>query len=211
MKTNQILDITPLVTTSFPTWPGCKPFQRTIVCDIDKGDIVTTSYFTATGHLGAQADAPSHYSKNGKTIDTCSLDEYIGLCQVIRANVRHGEPITMKSISQPILATRLLFSTSTFDFTKPFQDDFSAFDPEYFEFLGQHHVITIGIDTPSVDLFKADQLPCHQLAFKYQIALLENLDLSQVPEGLYELIALPLKIKDMDACPIRAILRALDK
>ncbi len=65
-------------------------------------------------------------------------------------------------------------------------------------------MITIGIDSPSVDLYEANDLPCHQLAMKYDLALLENLDLAGVPEGLYELIALPLKIQGFDASPVES-------
>lgn len=210
MNKNKIWDITPLVTINFPLWPPCEPIQRRVACDINLGDTVTSSSITATVHLGAHADAPSHYAKDGRTIDECDLHHYLGLCQVIHPKVKHGEPITKKIIEQKILAPRVLFATSTFDYTKPFREDFAAFDPDFFEFMAQNKVITVGIDGPSVDLYKAQTLPCHQLAYKYDIALLENLDLDKVPEGLYELIALPLKIKGFDASPVRAILRSID-
>lgn len=209
MNKNNIWDITPLVVSDFPMWPGCGPFQRHVACDINLGDVVTASSITATVHLGAHADAPSHYAKNGRTIDECDLNHYLGLCQVIRPKVKHGESITKKTVEHPVLAPRLLFATSTFDYNKPFRGDFAAFDPEFFEFMGQNGVITVGIDGPSVDLYNAQTLPCHQLAYKYDIALLENLDLEEVPEGLYELIALPLKIQGFDASPVRAILRSI--
>lgn len=210
MSKNNIWDITPLVTNSFPLWPQSVPLQRNVDLDINAGDPVTSSSMTATVHLGAHADAPSHYSKDGKSIEECSLDHYIGLCQVIRPKVKRGEPITKQLVTQTILAPRVLFATSTFDFTKPFREDFAAFDPDFFEFMAQNKVITVGIDGPSVDLFKAQALPCHHLAYKYKVALLENLDLEKVPEGIYELIALPLKIKGFDASPVRAVLRSLE-
>lgn len=210
MNKNNIWDITPLVTTNFPLWPGSEPLQRTIACDITLGDVVTSSNITATVHLGAHADAPSHYAKDGRTIDECPLHYYLGPCQVIHAKVKHGQPITKETVKQKILAPRVLFATSTFDYTKPFSEDFAAFDPDFFEYMAQNKVITVGIDGPSVDLYKAQTLPCHQLAYKYDIALLENLNLDKVPEGLYELIALPLKIKGFDASPVRAILRGIE-
>jgi arylformamidase len=210
MLKKTIWDISPLVTRDFPLWPPCEPFQRIIECDINSGDAVTSSSITATVHLGAHADAPSHYAKDGRTIDECDLHHYLGLCQVIRPNVKQGEPITRKTVEQPFLAPRVLFATSTFDYTKPFSEEFAAFDPDFFEFMGQNKIITVGIDAPSVDLYNAQTFPCHQLAHKYDIAILENLDLEKVPEGLYELIALPLKIKGFDASPVRAILRSIE-
>lgn len=211
MSTTKIWDITPLVTSEFPLWPQSQKLQRNIDCDMNLGAPFTSSSMTATVHLGAHADAPSHYAKDGRTIDQCLLPNYLGLCQVIRPKVKKGEPITQQTVSARFLAARVLFATSTFDYTKPFQEDFAAFDPDYFEFLAlKKKVITVGIDGPSVDLYKAQDLPCHHLAYKYDIALLENLDLENVPEGIYELIALPLKIQGFDASPVRAILRSLD-
>lgn len=211
MSKENIWDISPLVTSHFPLWPLSKPLQRIVELDINSGDAVTSSSITATVHLGAHADAPSHYAKEGRSIDECSLHHYLGLCQVIRPKVQRGEPITRKTVEQPILAPRVLFATSTFDYTGPFREDFAAFDPDFFEFLGQNKVVTVGIDGPSIDLYKAQNFPCHALAYKYDIAILENLDLDQVPAGLYELIALPLKIQGFDASPVRAILRNIQE
>lgn len=210
MNKNTIWDITPLATSTFPLWPGSQPLERTIACDIELGDAVTSSNITATVHLGAHADAPSHYAKNGRTIDECPLHYYLGICQVIHAKVKHGQPITKETVKQKILAPRVLFATATFDYTKPFSEDFAAFDPDFFEYMAQNKVITVGIDGPSVDLYKDQTFPCHQLAYKYDMALLENISLDTVPEGLYELIALPLKIKGFDASPVRAILRSIE-
>jgi arylformamidase len=166
MNKNNIWDITPLVTTNFPLWPGSEPLQRKVVCDIELGDVVTSSNIIATAHLGAHADAPSHYAKDGRTIDECPLHYYLGLCQVIHPKVKRGDLITKKTIKQDLIAPRVLFATSTFDFTKPFSEDFAAFDPAFFEFMAQNNVITVGIDGPSVDLYQAETLPCHQLAYK---------------------------------------------
>lgn len=209
MSKDEIWDITPLVTSDFPLWPQSQALQRSVVCDMKSGDAVTSSIMTATAHLGAHADAPSHYAIEGKSIDECSLHHYLGPCQVIRPKVNHGDPITKQIVTQAILAPRVLFATSTFDYTQPFREDFASFDPDFFEFLAQNRVITIGIDGPSVDLYKAQEFPCHRIAYKYGVALLENLDLTKVPEGVYELIALPLKIKSFDASPVRAILRSV--
>lgn len=206
----KIWDITPLVTATFPLWPGSKPLQRHVGLDMKVGDYVTSSSMSGTAHLGAHADAPSHYAKKGKTIDECSLDHYLGVCQVVHAKVKKGESITKKHIATTIVAPRVLFVTETFSYDKPFKEDFSAFDPDFFTYLAKSKVITVGIDGPSVDPFTDDELRCHRLAYKYDIALLENLDLKNVPEGIYELIALPLKIEGFDASPVRAILRSLE-
>jgi len=68
----------------------------------------------------------------------------------------------------------------------------------------------VGVDTPSVDLFDSKDLPSHQAALEHDVAILEGLVLKDVAEGLYELIALPLRLVGFDASPVRAVLRTLD-
>jgi arylformamidase len=204
-----IYDITPLITKDLPVWPQSKPFSRTIEVDMKHGSNVTCSSFSATCHLGAHIDAPSHYSMKGEAIHERSLDYFIGKCQVIRVDVPKKSKVHISHVPT-IHAPRVLFATNTFDYKRPsFQTDFAALDPALMEMLAESGVITVGIDTPSVDLFASEQLECHQMALRYNMNLIEGLDLTVVPEGIYELIALPLKLKDCDASPTRAILRLI--
>ncbi len=204
-----IYDITPLISKDLPVWPGSKPFSRTIECDMKSGSMFTASVFSGTCHLGAHIDAPSHYSLKGESIDERSLEYFLGKCQVIRVDVpkrSHIHYSHLKSVHAP----RVLFATNTFDFTRrTFQTDFAAIDPALMEQLADLGVLTVGIDTPSVDLYESQNLESHHMALRYNINILEGIDLKDVPEGLYELIALPLKLKGFDASPVRAILREL--
>ena len=68
----------------------------------------------------------------------------------------------------------------------------------------------IGIDTPSVDLFASKDLPAHKALLRHDMANLEGLVLKDVPDGAYDLCALPLKLKGYDGSPVRAVLRSLD-
>ena len=67
----------------------------------------------------------------------------------------------------------------------------------------------MGVDTPSIDPFHSTDLPAHQAILRHDLAVLEGLDLAAVPDGFYELIALPLRLVGFDASPVRAILRSL--
>jgi Predicted metal-dependent hydrolase len=64
----------------------------------------------------------------------------------------------------------------------------------------------VGLDTPSVDHVKAKNLSAHNILDKGGLVWLENLDLTRVTEGLYQLIALPLKFMELEASPVRAVL-----
>ena len=70
-------------------------------------------------------------------------------------------------------------------------------------------MVLIGIDTASIDPATARPLDSHQVIRRRGLRVLENLVLDDVPEGDYELIALPLKLTTADASPVRAVLREL--
>ncbi len=175
-----------------------------------RGDSITLSALHATAHLGAHADAPSHYGVDAATIDECSLDPYLGPCQVVRVSVPRRTCIVPRMLPLAIQAPRLLLATGTYPDPESFNEDFAALAPELIDHLHQHGVKLIGIDTPSVDLFDSQDLPSHRRCLNCDIAILEGLMLRDVPEGVYELIALPLKLVDFDASPVRAILRSLE-
>jgi arylformamidase len=206
-----IYDISPPIREAMPVWPGDTPPAREVLLDIKAGDSITLSTLRATVHLGAHADAPSHYARDGASIDACRLDDYIGTCQVIRVDVERGTRVTPQDLRQPIQAERVLLRTDTFPDPGHFNTDFAALAPELVGFLGDQGVRLIGIDTPSVDLFDSRELPSHHAFRQRGMAILEGLVLAKVPDGLYELIALPLPLVGFDASPVRAVLRTPDR
>ena len=105
-----------------------------------------------------------------------------------------------------LVAKRILVKTGSFPDPKFFNEDFVSFSEEAIEYLGEQGVILVGIDTPSIDYFSSKELAAHHATFKWQMRILEGIDLSNVDEGIYYLSAIPLKIKGADASPVRAIL-----
>ena len=86
----------------------------------------------------------------------------------------------------------------------------AAYAPGTIERLADLGVLLVGIDTASIDPADSKTLDSHQVIRRRGLRVLENLVLDAVPEGDYELIALPLKLTTADASPVRAVLRALD-
>lgn len=203
----RIYDITPPITPSLAVWPGDTPASRKVLCDMARGDTVTLSTLRATVHLGAHADAPSHYGLDAPAIDERSLDHYLGPCQVVRVSVPAGTRIPPEALPGGIRAPRVLLATGTYPDSNSFREDFAALSVELVDHLHRNGVRTVGIDTPSVDLFSSKDLPSHKRILEHDMAILEGLRLADVPEGLYELIALPLRLVGFDASPVRAILR----
>ena len=204
-----IYDITPPITPKLAVWPGDTGPTRELLCDMARGDNLTLSTLRATVHLGAHADAPNHYGKVAPAIHERSLDYYFGSCQVIRVDVKPASRITPNAWTSKLSAPRVLFATGTYPDPEKWNNDFAAFSVGLIDFLHDHGVITAGIDTPSIDLFDSKDLQAHRAMLRHDMAILEGLVLKNVPEGIYELIALPLPLAGFDASPVRAILRSI--
>lgn len=206
-----LYDISPLISPRLAVWPGDIPASREILMSLDHGDSVTLSSLRATAHLGAHADAPNHYAKDGASISERDLELYLGPCQVLRVDVPHNGLISVGHLTTTIVAERVLFRTGTFPDPCKFSEDFAAFAPEFIDWLAERGVRLVGIDTPSVDPFSSKTLDAHHAVDRHDMAILEGLRLDDVPEGVYELIALPLRLEGFDASPVRAVLRTIDR
>jgi len=203
-----LYDISPPISPRLAVWPGDTPPTRQVLLELSRGDSVTLSTLHATVHLGAHADAPGHYGARGADIASRALDPYLGPCEVIRVPVPRGARVTAAMLPRAVRAPRVLLATGTFPDSERFNEDFAALEPELVDRLHEAGVTLVGIDTPSVDLFASKDLSAHQRFLAHDMAVLEGLVLTNVPEGSYELIALPLPLVGFDASPVRAVLRA---
>lgn len=206
-----LYDLSPPITERLRVWPGDTPPAREVLLDLTRGDSITLSTLRATVHLGAHADAPSHYGQGAPSIESRSLDLYLGPCRVMQVDVARGGRVGPDDLTGPIDASRLLLRTGTFPDPTEFTTDFAALTPALVDHLHGRGVRLIGIDTPSVDPFDSADLPAHRAFLRHDMAILEGLRLDTVPDGLYELIALPLPLAGFDASPVRAILRTLPR
>lgn len=202
-----IYDITPTIDERLKVWPGDTPPSREILCDMRRGDNLTLSTLHATVHLGAHADAPGHYSADGGSIETCDVRTYLGPCNVVHVKPARGSRVTIDMLPEMKKVERLLIATGSYPDPARFNEDFAGLAPDLVDHLHATGVKLVGIDTPSVDVFSSTNLEAHQRFLANDMAILEGLTLCDVPDGTYELIALPLKLSGFDASPVRAILR----
>jgi arylformamidase len=208
MVKTMLYDVTPVVSERLQVWPGDIRPRRHVTLDMKRGDHLTLSSLKATLHLGAHADAPSHYGPDGRTMEAQDLSYYLGPCQVIHIKAERNALIRPEHVKADIHAERLLIATATYPDPEQFNDDFAALDPGLVDWLHARGVLLVGVDTPSVDPFSSKELPAHRCFLKNDMAILEGLVLAKVPEGDYELIALPLRLEGFDASPVRAVLRS---
>ena len=124
----------------------------------------------------------------------------------VRAAAR-GTRIGVADLTAETTEPRLLIATGSYPDPTEFNEDFAALEPALVDHLDGQGVRLVGIDTPSVDLFSSKDLPAHAAFLEHDMAILEGLVLDAVPDGIYELIALPLRLPGYDASPVRAVLR----
>ncbi|WP_372657968.1 arylformamidase [Hydrogenophaga sp.] len=201
-------DISPPLHAGTPVFPGDTAYQQDWSATLGPGCPVNVSAITLSPHAGAHADAPLHYDPNGATPGQLDLTPYLGPCRVIHA-IGCGPLVQWHHIEHawkdlpPRVLVRVYerMPQTTFDTALP------AFAPETIEHLADLGVLLIGTDSASIDPADSKPLESHQVIRRRGLRVLENLLLDDVPEGDYELIALPLKLMTADASPVRAILR----
>jgi arylformamidase len=168
------------------------------------------STLTLSPHTGAHADAPLHYGDEGAAIGAVPLEPYLGRCRVIHA-IGCGPLVQWAHLQHALhdLPPRVLVRTYAKAPLDHFDTALPAYAPETVERLAALGVQLIGIDSASIDPADSKALASHQVIRRHGLRVLENLLLDDVPEGDYELIALPLKLTAACASPVRAILREL--
>ena len=209
----RIIDISQTLAPDIAVWPGDTPFHPYWVMTMQDGESVNVGSVTMSLHTGTHADAPKHFRNDGASPAEADLSVYVGRALVVdfSKSLPDSQAITAEHVAQIAeqKPERVLFKTGTV-VPGAFPKRFASFSPEAAEALAALGVKLIGIDTPSVDRVDSTTLDSHHLFDKGQIAILENLVLGDVAAGWYELIALPLKFAEMDASPVRAVLRTLD-
>jgi arylformamidase len=206
----RIWDISAPVAEGAPVFPGDTPYRQRWAAQIGPGCPVNVSEITLSPHVGAHADAPLHYDPAGAPIGQVDLAPYLGPCRVIHA-IGAGPLIQWQHLAHALQATpaRVLVRTYLRAPVDRWDPELPAFAADTVERLADQGVLLVGIDSASIDPAASKALPSHRVIRRRGLRVLENLVLDDVPEGDYELIALPLKLMNADASPVRAVLRAL--
>ncbi|MGB4116311.1 MAG: arylformamidase [Polaromonas sp.] len=204
----KIWDISPPVDEQADVFPGDTAYSQRLHFALSPDCPVNVNSITLSPHTGAHADAPMHYANGGQASGELDLASYLGPCRVIDC-VDCGPLVLPEHIAHALadLPPRVLLRTA-YTASQSWAS-FTAIAPETLAQLATKNVALVGIDTPSVDPADSQTLPSHHQLLMHDMRVLECLVLDDVPEGDYELIALPLKLMRADASPVRAILREL--
>lgn len=203
----EIIDISKRLDSNIGVWPGSRHFHLEMVKTYSV-DSIQDSNIQMNLHTGTHVDAPLHAIKDSESVDELPLSKFIGPVRVIDLTGYNviSERV-LKSHCSGLGEKRLLFKTDYSEVPEhAFDKNFPALSLDAAKWLVNKNTQLIGIDSPSIQLFNEKENSIHIHLLKNQIAILENLTLKGVEEDIYQLIALPLKIRNAEASPVRAVL-----
>ena len=205
----KIYDVTVPLSKELVIYPGDPPVRIERKSVINKNDSkYNVSRISFGTHTGTHIDPPFHFIEDGITVDNLPLEMLIGRARVVE--------VTAPRIDETVLEefdftadVRVLFKTrnSYLWSKKTFVEDFVYITPGAARALVNEGIKVVGLDYLSVEKFDAKEPETHLTLLRGGTLIIEGLDLREVEPGDYELICLPLKIKDGDGAPARVVLR----
>ena len=207
-------DISVAIHPDLPVWEGDPPIVIRSAASIERGDIANVSRLEIGAHTGTHVDAPVHFVPGRKGVDRLTLDTLLGAAYVVDlTNVIHEAGASdFEQASTPKNTRRLLCKTSNSSLwsklPSTFDSDFIGVSLDGAQWLVDHGIELVGVDYLGVERFDSvgNGAPTHHVLLEKEIIIIEGLDLSEVAAGEYTLICLPVKIKNSDRAPCRAIL-----
>ena len=196
--------------TGMVHWPTDPSVRIERFADMDKGAVCNVSKMDMCAHAGTHMDGLNHFIQDGGPLDTVPFDALIGPCRVIE--IKDADSVKPAELKQHKIpkGERILFKTRNSKrnwWEEHFDPKFIHISHAAAEHLVDCGIRTVGIDYLSVGGYQRDGVECHQVILGAGIWIIEGLNLRQVKPGKYDLICLPVKIRNGDGAPARAILR----
>lgn len=202
----RILDISLPLNETTIVYPGNPPVE--FVPEVSLTTKSRTTKIKMGSHTGTHIDAPSHALEDGKTIEQIPLSSFIGICRVVdlthcktEITVEDLEKLGVKK-DERILA-KTLNSEVGFEVFHP---DFVYLSSEGAKYLAKKEIMLFGIDALSLKKKGSTDNTAHTALLSKNIPVLEGLNLQNIEEGSYFLVALPLEFTGIDGAPARVVL-----
>jgi len=211
----KIWDISRTLSDDLAEWPGDEPFHFRLTKTMAEGQSVNLGAIGMSVHNGTHADARFHFDTNGEAIETAPLEIYLGRAVVVNLaeaflQSKEKHLITIEDVqphAEEIAETsRLLVRTGRWSDSTVFPNQIPVIAAGVPSWLQKNGVKLLGLDLPSVDEIDSKSLQNHHALARAGVAIVESLDLSGVGPGIYNFVALPLKIAGGDGAPMRAVL-----
>jgi len=210
MKKNWI-DVSVPLHTGMVHWPTDPSVHIERFADVNKGAICNVSKMDMCAHAGTHMDGLNHFIKDGAPLDTVPFDAVIGPCRVIE--IKDTDSVKPAELAEHKLRSgeRILLKTRNSKrqwWNEDFDTQFIHISKDAAQHLVDRDIRTIGVDYLSVGGYQRDGVECHQVLLGAGVWIIEGLNLTKVKPGKYDLICLPVKIRNSDGAPARAILRS---
>lgn len=207
---SKLIDISMTLSNQTASWPGDTPFHYEVTWTKEESGSVNVGKIETSTHIGTHIDAPFHFDDGGKRVDELEIDRYVSKAVVVDCT---NKKLINRDDILPFLKEGIktvLIKTNHWLKKDQFPESIPILSPDVPEMLSKKGISLIGVDLPSVDHIDSKELTIHHALFNEDIWILEGIVLEHVQPGIYELIALPLKLLGADGSPVRAILRAIE-
>jgi kynurenine formamidase len=208
------LDLTLTISKNLPIFPG-SPTPQFISWNTVKKDGYNLELLFLSSHSGTHMDSPYHFIDSGKKIHEIPINRLLVSAILIKINKKANQPITKNEIINFEKKHGKIPNNATLIFATGWQKHLQK--KHYFEnnpglsltaanYLASRKINLVGIDSPSIDLGSEKEFSVHKILLKNNILIVENLaNLEKIPGNHFNLVVLPLKLKDATGSPVRAI------
>lgn len=184
-------------------YPGDPTPKKMVISSMEKGDLYNLTAFSMCAHNGTHIDAPFHFIKDGKTVDSVSLDTFIGMAYVAEYNgivsADDATEILEKAKKQNSEAAKRILIKGN-----------AEVSAEAAKVFAESNILLLGNESQTVGPENAP-MEVHLILLGAGAVLLEGIRLAEVSEGIYFLNAAPLNLSGADGSPCRAILIAAER
>lgn len=215
MKVKEIIDLTVSLRTFMPVW-ATSPLPKIEPVGYLSRDGYNSELYSSSTHAGTHVDAPYHFDDNGLAVDAVPLEKLVGdgYCLDVRSKNAEIDVSELEQKWHPDFDGNVLLLHTGWSrkrsFSKEFLYEFPGLSMNAVEFILEHKVKLLGIDTLGMDPYRRTGFDVHHALLTKGIPFIEDLcNLDRLREGKkYMIVALPLKLKDASGAMARVI--ALD-
>lgn len=184
-------------------YPGDPTPKKRVISSMEKGDLYNLTAFSMCAHNGTHIDAPFHFIKYGKTVDSVSLDTFIGMAYV----AEHNGIVSADDATEILEKAKKQNSEAAKRILIKGDAEVSA---EAAKVFAESNILLLGNESQTVGPENAP-MEVHLILLGAGTVLLEGIRLAEVSEGVYFLNAAPLNLSGADGSPCRAILIAAER
>ena len=198
-----LIDITRTLGSDSLCYPGDPDFEREEIA----GDGYTIARLAMGSHSGTHLDAPRHLFPDGRTLESYDMSRFVLPVEVVSCGMANElTPEHLAGVDVPEGGGVLFRTANSFLARDVPAEDYVTIRPDTAQLLIERGVSLVGIDYISPDRSDSHDLPVHTILLRADVLILEDIDLSAVEPGRYRLSCLPLRVKNSDAAPCRAVL-----